>query len=142
MIRFLNLKNQIDEGSTDFAFYDTISNTILGFGEQGTEVFDSIDSFKYEFGIEVKGTTRPLSRFLSLIPDDFFLENNNKNNMTEEFPALEVTYLLTFTDAAFRDVMRDEDGFWRDNFIFTGFTDELEKTLDERCKTLKIKRRI
>jgi len=74
MIRFLNLKDQICEGSNDFAFYDTVSNTICSFGEQAEQVFSSIEGFKYEFGDEQKGTTRPLSRFLGLIPDDYFNE--------------------------------------------------------------------
>ena len=72
MIRFLNLKNQICEGVNDFAFYDTVSNTICSFGEQEEQVFSSIEDFKYEFGDEQKETTRPLSRFLRLIPDDYF----------------------------------------------------------------------
>ena len=72
MIRFLNLKNQICEGVNHFAFYDTISDTICSFGEQGEQVFSSIEEFKYEFGGKQKGTTRPLSRFLNLIPNDYF----------------------------------------------------------------------
>lgn len=36
MTRFLNLKDQIREGSNDFAFYDTVSNTILSFGSELT----------------------------------------------------------------------------------------------------------
>ena len=72
MIKFLNLKGQIDDESNDFAFYDTVSNTICVFGEQGEQIFNSIDSFKYEYGEEQKGTSRPLSRFIRLIPDDYF----------------------------------------------------------------------
>ena len=72
MIRFLNLKDQICEGSNDFAFYDTVSDTICSFGEQGEQVFSSVGEFKYAYGIEREGTTRPLSRFLGLIPDDYF----------------------------------------------------------------------
>lgn len=72
MIRFLNLKNQICEDSNDFAFYDTVTNTICSFGEQREQVFSSVENFKYNFGEEQKGDTRPLSRFLKLIPDDYF----------------------------------------------------------------------
>lgn len=72
MIRFLNLKDQICEGSNDFAFYDTVSDTICSFGSQGEQVFSSIENFKHEYGKEQEGTTRPLSRFLSLIPKDYF----------------------------------------------------------------------
>jgi hypothetical protein len=72
MIRFLNLKDQICEGSNDFAFYDAVSNTICSFGQHGKQVFGSIEGFKYEFGDEQKGTTHSLSRFLGLIPDDYF----------------------------------------------------------------------
>ncbi len=73
MIRFLNLKNQICEGSNHFAFYDTISDTILSFGQEGQEVFSSVAEFQYAYGKEQEGTTRPLSRFISLIPPDYFI---------------------------------------------------------------------
>lgn len=72
MIRFLNLKNQICEGSNDFAFYDTVSNTICSFGEYGNQVFSTIEGFKCEFGTEPDNTTRPLRRFLALIHKDYF----------------------------------------------------------------------
>ena len=72
MIRFLNLKDQICEGSNEFAFYDTVSNTILSFGEDGEQIFDCIEYFKDCYGEETKDTTRPLSRFIGLIPDDYF----------------------------------------------------------------------
>lgn len=72
MIRFLNLKDQICEGSNDFAFYDTVSNAICSFGEHGEQVFSSIEGFKYDYGKEQEGTTRQLSRFLNLIPNDYF----------------------------------------------------------------------
>ena len=72
MIRFLNLKNQICRGENDFAFYDTVSDTICSFGEEGCQVFDSVDDFKYHFCKKEESTTRPLSRFLRLIPNNFF----------------------------------------------------------------------
>lgn len=73
MIRFLSLKNQITEDVDDFAFYDTVSNSICSFGENNEQVFSSIDSFIREFGIEKdESTTRPLSRFLRLIPNNYF----------------------------------------------------------------------
>ncbi len=72
MIRFLNLKDQICEGSNDFAFYDTVSNTILSFGEDGEQVFSSIEGFEYEYRKGEGG--RPLARFTSLIPDGYFEE--------------------------------------------------------------------
>jgi len=74
MNRFLNLKNQICQDSADFAFYDTISDTICSFGVDKTQVFASIAEFQYAYGKEQEGTTRPLSRFLGLIPDDYFDE--------------------------------------------------------------------
>ena len=72
MIRFLNLKDQIDEGSNDFAFYDTVSNTILCFS--GEQVFDSVEDFKscFKFEHDEEDPIRPLSRFIDLIPNDFF----------------------------------------------------------------------
>jgi len=75
MIRFLDLKDQILEGSCDFAFYDTVTDTICSFGEEQEQVFSSVGEFQYAYGKEQEGTTRPLSRFISLIPNDFFKVN-------------------------------------------------------------------
>ena len=72
MIKFLNLKDQICEGQNDFAFYDTVSDAICSFGEQREQVFSSVDEFQYAYGKEQEGTTRPLSRFISLIPESYF----------------------------------------------------------------------
>ena len=72
MIRFLDLKGQICEGSNDFAFYDTISDTILSFGSQQDQIFDSIDDFACSFNDSRMGTTYQISRFLTLIPDNYF----------------------------------------------------------------------
>ena len=73
MIRFLNLKDQICEGQNDFAFFDTISDTILTFDNE--QVFSSLaefeEAYKKSYTNEAGGT-RPLSRFTSLIPSDFF----------------------------------------------------------------------
>lgn len=69
MIRFLNLKDQICEGENHFAFFDTISDTILTFGNE--QVFSSLDEFEEAYK-ESYSDTRPLTRFISLIPDDFF----------------------------------------------------------------------
>jgi hypothetical protein len=73
MIRFLNLKNQICEGQNDFAFFDTVSNTILTFDNE--QVFSSLQEFENAYKqsyMNKEGGTRPLSRFTGLIPDDFF----------------------------------------------------------------------
>ena len=73
MIRFLNLKNQICEGQNEFAFFDTISDTILTFGDE--QIFSSLqefeDAYKKSYINEENGT-RPLSRFTGLIPDNHF----------------------------------------------------------------------
>jgi hypothetical protein len=74
MIRFLSLKHQICEGSYDFAFYDTISDTICYFGEQQQQVFGDVFGFQYAYGQEKDKTTRPIERFLSLIPENYFEE--------------------------------------------------------------------
>lgn len=78
MIRFLNLKNQIDEGSNDFAFYDTVHGRICTF--DGIDVFDSLEDFTSAFwkSFEKKMVSRDfiqrqyLERYLSLIPEDYF----------------------------------------------------------------------
>ncbi len=64
MIRFLNLKDQICEGQNDFAFFDTISDTILTFGNE--QVFSSLAEFEeaYEESyMNAEGGTRPITRF-------------------------------------------------------------------------------
>jgi hypothetical protein len=73
MIRFLNLKNQICEGQNDFAFFDTVSDTILTFGDE--QVFSSLQDFEENYKqsyMNEEGGTCPLSRFTGLIPDDYF----------------------------------------------------------------------
>lgn len=70
MIIFLNLKDQILKGESSFAFYDTISNTILEF--DGQQVFDSKEEFEHAYLMSplLNRSTRPLSRFISLIPQE------------------------------------------------------------------------
>jgi len=81
MIRFLNLKDQICEGVNHFAFYDTVSDVILQFGD--VQVFSSLQEFIFYFEVcngkdsdrsyeQNLLNTRPLTRFLSLIPSDYF----------------------------------------------------------------------
>lgn len=74
MIRFLNLKDQITEGESDFAFYDTVSNRILTFDDE--QVFSSIDEFEEAYinnYDRIKPSiTLPLERFTTLIPKDYF----------------------------------------------------------------------
>ncbi len=71
MIRFLDLKNQICEDSNDFAFYDTVNDTIYSFGNN-EQVFDSIEDFKDSYK-KTQGTiTRSLDDFLMVIPKDYF----------------------------------------------------------------------
>jgi len=72
MIRFIDLKNQICDGVNNFAFYDTITDTFCVFGEEDQQVFDSIDEFTNVYDKEKEGDLRPLSRFLNLIPTDYF----------------------------------------------------------------------
>lgn len=50
MIRFIYIGGQITEDSTDFAFYDTVTDRILDFA--GTQVFGSIDELQECLSIE------------------------------------------------------------------------------------------
>ena len=73
MIRFLDLKGQIHLGgeTTEFAFYDTVSDTILSF--YGEQVFSSLSGFTYHFEKDGPTTkTRRIERFLGLIPEGYF----------------------------------------------------------------------
>ena len=47
MVRFLNLKNQIEQETPSFAFYNTITDTIITFW--GEQVFDSLEDFVYAY---------------------------------------------------------------------------------------------
>lgn len=73
MIRFLNLKNQIEEEVKSFAFYDTITGVVLEF--DGEQVFDNLDEFKAAYSkseFNEKDGPRPFNRFVELIPYDYF----------------------------------------------------------------------
>jgi hypothetical protein len=74
MIRFLNLKDQICEGDSDFAFYNTISCKILSF--DGDHAFDSIQDFTEAYK-KCNYPENNIDRFLSLIPDGFFERDNS-----------------------------------------------------------------
>jgi len=90
MIRFLNLKDQICEGHFDFAFYDTAGDTICSFGEPGEQVFSSIMDFKSAYGKEKEWTTRPLSRFVSLIPKGYFDNNRQMSDVGGSYIRIEI----------------------------------------------------
>jgi len=73
MIRFLKLKNQICEGQNHFAFFDTITDTILYFDKE--QVFSSLKDFENAYNksfMNEENSARPLSRFTGLIPKDYF----------------------------------------------------------------------
>ena len=64
MIRFINLTDQIDDDTFNFAWYDTIVDKFLEFN--GYQVFDSWDDFKEEYEAD-KTINKPcFSRFLGL----------------------------------------------------------------------------
>jgi len=97
MIRFLNLKDQIYESGTDFAFYDTITDTILYFGEMEDrgQVFEDVVGFisyyRDQYPVDNEyNKSRRLDRYLSLIPDDFF--NISKRELEE------CTHAILLTD--------------------------------------------
>lgn len=66
MIRFIDLKDQINEGEKEFAFFDTIIAEFLIIGNSQT--FNSIDEF-LECYKDYEGY--PLERFLDLIPKNY-----------------------------------------------------------------------
>ena len=73
MIRFLDLSSQIIEGELNFAFYDTISESILSFDDK--QVFDSVIDFieSAKLFYDINGDY--IKRLLSLIPDVFILND-------------------------------------------------------------------
>ena len=81
MIRFLNLEDQICAGEKHFAFYDTVSGTICSFG--GEQVFSSVEDF--ECAHREEQTIRPISRFLSLIPEGKWLHTGKKLPSSPDF---------------------------------------------------------
>ena len=77
MIRFINLKNQICEGKNHFAFFDTVSDTILEFYDE--QLFTSLEQFVDSYNASYMGEengTRPIERFTNLIPDNYFDKDN------------------------------------------------------------------
>jgi len=82
MIIFINLKNQIIEGQSDFAFYDTISDKFLRFDHQ--EVFDTLEEFEFAHSRSyLLGLVNwEISRFVSLIPNGYF-ENIEQKDPTK-----------------------------------------------------------
>ena len=69
MIRYLNLANQITEGINSFAFYSTISDTILTFDNE--QVFDSIEDFTDCFTRNKVVDPFGIDRFIALIPETY-----------------------------------------------------------------------
>lgn len=79
MIRFIDLKRQIDTSldDTTFAFYDTIVDRFLTFDKEQAfaDLQDFLDCFKMEYKkkqvSEVK-TEQDKERLVRLIPKDYF----------------------------------------------------------------------
>lgn len=86
MIRFIDLKGQItDDDTPTFAFYCTVSCCFKEF--DGNQTFDSIHDFAECFHADKKdndyflhGLDRRMAihRYLKLIPDGFFGQNNTQ----------------------------------------------------------------
>lgn len=70
MIRFLDLSNQIEEDQINFAYFDTVSMTILIIG--GEQVFNSWQEVEevYKRGLHV-GSRVTLDRLKSITPEQF-----------------------------------------------------------------------
>lgn len=79
MIRFIDLGDQIVEGTREFAWWDTVTDTFLQFsGEQTWETWDQFETdFKFSFPTTeqiVKGdvpTEEKLARFKRLFPEEW-----------------------------------------------------------------------
>jgi len=63
MIRFIDLTNQITEGTKEFAFYDTVTDKFVLFS--GCQTWETIENFKQDY------SGNQIDRYLSLIPNDF-----------------------------------------------------------------------
>lgn len=74
MIRFLKLKDQIDEGKSHFAYFGTINNSLISFGYDDQQVFESWPEFIEAFNEKNKGFE--LERFSTLVPLDYIEDNN------------------------------------------------------------------
>lgn len=74
MIRFIDLGDQILEGQREFAFFDTTSDTFVGFGHEGDQpeyTFHSVEVFKQMLQLSPPHIHhwRP---WLEYIPENFF----------------------------------------------------------------------
>ena len=117
MIIFLNLKGQICKDLNSFAFYDTVSNTFCGFGDEHEQIFSSIESFKREYSEEQKETTRPLSRFIRLIPDDFFdAPVTEWINTSDQMPFKYKMVIINFEGNLSRVGGKVTEGWWNGNY--------------------------
>lgn len=69
MIRFIDLKGQIDDDPT-FAFFDTVTDRFVDLN--GEQTWDSVSDFKAD--VEAEGIIDPqwLDRCLRLIPKGYF----------------------------------------------------------------------
>ncbi len=65
MIRFIDLGKQISD-APEFAWWDTITDTFLSYGESYT--WESWEAFVADFR---PGPMRPIARFQSLFPTDW-----------------------------------------------------------------------
>lgn len=121
MIRFIDLKDQICEGQTYFAFYDTVSCKFLSFN--GDQVFDSLQDFTEACG-DWPSSKRSLESFTSLIPDDFFARGNTNT------PAQRA---IEFTEK----ILRPVDSMLSDDYRM-GFREGVEKFIEkEELKSIK-----
>jgi len=68
MIRFINIKDQIDRDGTAFAWYDTVTDRFLQF--DGDQVWNSVAEFMLSFQKD-EANFYKAERFLKLIPEEF-----------------------------------------------------------------------
>lgn len=74
MIRFCDLTNQINDDEKSFAFFDTVRDRFCEFSD--SQVWSSTKDFIEDFNSSSQEIHKDVSRFLSLIPQDFLRESN------------------------------------------------------------------
>ena len=65
MLRFINLKGQLTEGNSDFAWYDTVTDKFLEFN--GIQVWDRWEEFLADFAVDCNFHSS-IDRFSALFP--------------------------------------------------------------------------
>lgn len=76
MIRFIDLKDQIIEGTNEFCFYDTVTDTFVTFS--GSQTWETVEDFQNDY------TGTEIERFLNLVPETFQFKKQENTTTSDK----------------------------------------------------------